>query len=586
MTGTMLDRQDGEPTMSNADEMMQILLDRVATAQLSRRRFLILAGATGLTAGLSPAMIGQAFAAGENQAENQTKLEGAYDYIVVGAGASGSIIAGELSKTSAKILLVESGGADTAPAISNPSIWFYNVGGALDWKLPIAPVPQLNNRKFNMALGHVLGGGSSINAMVWSRGMERDYQAWERSGAKEWGFKDVLPTYTAQEDWEGGANQWRGAGGPVHIRKPGDPHPTAPAFLEAARQMGFSVIEDMNGPMREGAGYINMNIAADGTRVSSARAFLRPNLDRPNLTLLLNANVTTVVFEGDRATGVEIVAADGATTVKATREVILAAGTIHSAKLLQLSGVGDASQLRKLGIKPVANLRGVGQNLQDHVLVSGVVYKYKGKMPDRPADSNAVEAEVYFSSGIDHHSADINLVLEQLPIATPEAAARFGAAPQEGFTIAPALVQPTSRGHVRLASADWRDAPIIEANSLSTDRDLAALLRAIEAARELGSKAAFDSVREAEVVPGSKATSRRDLTDLARTAAASFGHPVGTAKIGTGADAVVDSQLRVHGLRGLRVADASVMPSIISGPTNAPSFMIGGRAAQFIKAAI
>jgi GMC oxidoreductase len=220
--------------MTNANEMMQVLLDQVASGQLSRRRFLTVAGAAGLTAGLSAAMVGQAFAAGDDHAANQAKLEGAYDYIVVGAGASGAIVAGELSKTGAKVLVVESGGADTAPTISNPSIWFYNVGGPLDWKLPIAPVPQLNNRKFNMALGHVLGGGSSINALVWSRGMERDYDAWERSGAG-WGFKDVLPTYKAQEDWEGGANEWRGAGGPVHIRKPGDPHPTAPAFIEAAR---------------------------------------------------------------------------------------------------------------------------------------------------------------------------------------------------------------------------------------------------------------------------------------------------------------------------------------------------------------
>jgi choline dehydrogenase len=571
--------------MTNTNEMMQVLLDRVASGQLSRRRFLTVASAAGLTAGLSGATVHQALAAGETQATNQAKIEGAYDYVVVGAGASGSIIAGQLSKTAAKILLVEAGGADTAPTINNPSIWFYNIGGALDWSLPIAPVPQLNYRKFNMALGHVLGGGSSINALVWSRGMERDYDAWERSGAKGWGFKDVLPTFKAQEDWEGGANQWRGVGGPVHIRKPGDPHPTAPAFIEAARQMGFTIVDDMNGPMRRGAGYINMNIAADGTRVSSSRAFLRPNLDRPNLTLLLNANVTKVVFNGDRASGVELVTGDGPRSVRATREVILAAGTIHSAKLLMLSGVGDATQLRKLGIKPVADLRGVGRNLQDHVLVSGVVYLYKGKMPERPADSNAVEAEVYLSSDVDNHSADINLVLEQLPIATLEAAARFGASPKEGFTIAPALVQPTSRGHVRLASADWRDAPTIQGNHLGTDRDLAAIVRAIEVARELGSKAAFDSIRATEVVPGSKATSRQDLIDLARTASASFGHPVGTAKIGAGPDAVVDSELRVHGLRSLRVADASVMPSIVSGPTNAPAFMIGGRAAELIKAA-
>jgi len=571
--------------MTDASETMQILLDRVASGQLSRRQFTAAAIATGLTAGLSATTVDRAFAAGENQAANQAKLAAAYDYIVVGAGASGSIVAGELSKTGARILLVESGGADSAPTISNPSVWFYNVGGPLDWKLPIAPVPQLNNRKFNMALGHVLGGGSSINAMVWSRGMERDYDSWERGGAKGWGFKDVLPTFKAQEDWEGGANEWRGAGGPVHIRKPGDPHPTTPAFIEAARQMGFPIHDDANGPMRAGAGPINMNIAADGTRVSSARAFLRPNLGRPNLTLLLNANVTKVVFDGDRASGVEIAGADGVQSVKAIREVILAAGTIHSAKLLMLSGIGDAAQLGKLGIKPRANLRGVGQNLQDHVLVSGVIYQYKGKMPDRPLDSNAVEAEVYLSSGVDSHATDINLVLEQLPIATPEAAARFGAPPKEGFTIAPALIQPTSRGRVKLASADWRDAPILECNHLGTDRDLAAIVRAIEVARELGNKAALDSVREAEVVPGPKVTTRQDLIELARTAAASFGHAVGTAKIGTGADAVVDSELRVHGFRGLRVADASVMPSITSGPTNAPSFMIGGRAAALIKAA-
>ena len=328
------------------------------------------------------------------------------------------------------------------------------------------------------------------------------------TGAKGWAFKDVLPIFKAQEDWEGGANQWRGVGGAVHIRKPGDPHPTAPAFLEAARQMGFPIVDDVNGPMRAGAGYINMNIAADGSRVSSARAFLRPNLGRSNLTLLLNTNATKVLFDGDRASGIEIVSGETARAVRATREVILAAGTIHSAKLLMLSGVGDATELQKQGITAVANLRGVGRNLQDHVLLSGVVYQYKGKMPDRPADSDAVEAEVYLSSGLDNHPTDITLVLEQLPIATPEAAARFATPPKEGFTIAPALVQPTSRGQVRLASANWRDPPVIEANHLGTDHDLKAVVKAIEAARELGRQAAFDSIREAEVVPGPKAVSQ------------------------------------------------------------------------------
>ena len=513
---------------------------------------------------------------------HQTK--GSYDYIVVGGGAAGSVVAGELSKTGVDVLLIESGGADSAPTISNPSIWFYNVGGPMDWSLPIAPVPQLNNRKFNMALGHVLGGGSSVNAMVWSRGMDRDYDRWERSGASGWAFKDVLPTFKAQEDWEGGANEWRGVGGPVHVRRPGKPHPTAPAFLEAARQMGFDLLDDVNGPLRAGAGYINMNIAADGTRVSAARAFLQPNLNRPNLTLLLETNVTKVVFEGDRAVGVEIVTGDDVRIVRATREVILSAGTIHSAKLLMLSGIGNAEELKKLGISAVASLRGVGQDLQDHVLVSGVVYKYKGKMPDRPADSDAVEAEVFLPSGLSDHPVDLCLVLEQLPIATPEAAARYGTPPQEGFTIAPALVQPTSRGRVRLTSGNWRDAPSIECNLLGTDHDLKGIVRAIEAARELGCQSALDAVREAEAIPGPSAASRQDLVEFARTAAGSFGHPVGTARIGTDADAVVDSNLRVRNVRGLRVADASVMPSIPAGATNAPSIMIGGRAAVMIMA--
>jgi choline dehydrogenase len=569
----------------NRSEYAQTLLDHVAMGQLNRRRFFTLASAAGLTAGDSGSAAEHAVDAGENQTRNHAQPKGSYDYIVVGGGASGSVIAGELSKTGADVLVVESGGADHAPTISNPSIWFYNVGGPLDWNLPIAPVPQLNNRKFNMALGHVLGGGSSINAMVWSRGLGSDYDAWDRNGASGWSFKDVLPTFKAQEDWEGGGSEWRGVGGPVHVCRAGTPHPTAPAFLEAARQMGFAMVADMNGPMRPGAGYINMNIATDGSRVSAARAFLRPNLGRPNITLLLNANVTKVVFDGDRATGVQIVTGDSVRNVSASREVILAAGTIHSAQVLMLSGIGNAEELQKLGIAPIANLRGVGRNLQDHVLVSGVVYKYKGKMPDRPADGNAVEAEVYLSSGLSSHPADINLVLEQLAIATPEASARFGAPPKEGFTIAPALVQPTSRGQVRLASADWRDAPIIESNYLGTDHDLAAIVRAIEVARELGRQTALDGVREAEVVPGPKATSRQDLIDLARTGSASFGHAVGTAKIGIDADAVVDGHLRVHGVRGLRVADASVMPSIIAAPTNAPSIMIGGRAASLIKGA-
>jgi choline dehydrogenase len=512
---------------------------------------------------------------------NVSNEEKRYDYIVVGAGAAGSVLAGELSASGAQVLVIESGGPDDAPTIMNPSIWFYNVGGPLDYHLPITPLPQLNNRNFNMALGHVLGGSSSINAMVWTRGMQRDYDGWAEDGAKGWAFADVLPVFKSQEDWEGGANTWRGAGGPIHIRRPKDPHPTAPAFIDAARQMGMPILDDVNGPMRPGAGYINMNIAADGTRVSAARAFLRPALSRPNLTLLLNTKVVKLNFKGTRCVGVKLMTDGAATDIAADQEVILAAGAINSPKLLMLSGVGEAKALRSLGIDVVENLPGVGENLQDHVVVSGVVFKYKGKMPDRPADSNAVEAEAYLSSG-PSSDTDINLVLLQLPNVTPEAAARYGAPPADAFTIMPALVQPTSRGAVRLASDNFQDAAVIDCNYLGTDHEFAAIVRAIEAARELGNQRAFDSVREIEIMPGPKATAE-EIRELARLGSASFGHPVGTCKMGVDKFAVVDPELRVHGIVGLRVADASVMPQIITGPgTNASTHMIAGCAAKLI----
>jgi choline dehydrogenase len=509
------------------------------------------------------------------------EIQSHYDFIIVGAGAAGSVLAAGLSASGAQVLVIESGGPDDAPTIENPSIWFYNVGGPLDYHLPVKPSPRLNNRKFNMALGHVLGGGTTINAMVWTRGMQRDYDGWAQNGAKGWAFADVLPVFKSQEDWEGGANAWRGAGGPIHIRRPKDPHPTAPAFIDAAREMGMPILDDVNGPMLPGAGYINMNIAADGTRVSAVRAFLRPALSRPNLTLLLDATVMKLNFKGTRCVGVKIMTGGAVTDIAADKEVILTAGSINSPKLLMLSGVGEAKGLRSLGIDVVENLPGVGENLQDHVLLSGVVFKYKGKMPDRPVDSNAVEAGAFLSSDPSGET-DIGLVLHQLPVVTPEAASRFGTPPPDSFTIAPALVQPTSRGSVRLAGANFQDAAVIDGNYLGTDHDFAAIVRAIEAARELGSQQAFDHLRDSELIPGPQA-SAEDIFELARLASASFGHAVGTCKIGADELAVVDPDLRVRGILGLRVADASVMPRIITGPgTNAAAHMIAGRAAKLI----
>src|SRR2546426_169328 len=456
------------------------------------------------------------------------EIQSHYDFIVVGAGAAGSVLPAELSASGAQVLVIESGGTDDAPTIANPSIWFYNVGGPLDYHLPIVPSPRLNNRQFNMALGHVLGGSTSINAMVWMRGMQRDYDGWASNGAKGWAFADVLPVFKDQEDWEGGANTWRGAGGPIHIRRPRNPHPTAPAFIDAAREMGMPILDDVNGPMLPGAGYINMNIAVDGTRVSAVRAFLRPALSRPNLSLLLNTDVMRLNFKGTRCVGVKLITGGVVKDISADKEVILAAGAIGSPKLLMLSGVGEAKTLRTLGINIVENLPGVGENLQDHVLVSGVVFKYKGKMPDRPADSNAVEAEAYLSSS-PSGDTDISLVLHQLPVVTPEVASRFGTPPADAFTIAPALVRPTTKGSVRLASNNFHDAAVIDGNYLGTEHDFAAVVRAIEVARDLGSQNAFDNLRDGELIPGPKA-SAEEIRELARLASASFGHAAARAK--------------------------------------------------------
>jgi choline dehydrogenase len=347
--------------------------------------------------------------------------------------------------------------------------------------------------------------------------------------------------------------------------------------------MGMPILDDLNGPMRPGAGFINMNIGADGTRVSAARAFLRPALARPNLTVRLNTDVVKLNFAGTRCTGVKVITSGDVTDIGVNNEVVLTASAIGSPKLLMLSGVGDSEALRPLGIDVVEHLAGVGQNLQDHILVSGVVFKYKGKMPDRPVDGNAVEAKAYLSSGASQDESDVSLVLEQLGAVTPEAAARFGAPPPDAFTIAPALVQPSSRGHVRIASASWQDPAIIDANYLGTDQDRKAVISAIEAARELGSQQAFNEIRDVELIPGPRAT-KQDVEDLARSGSASFGHAAGTCKMGIDSLSVVDPHLRVHGLQRLRVADASVMPRVITGPTNAPTHMIAGKAARLMLA--
>jgi choline dehydrogenase len=565
-------------------EMAQQLLDRMARGALGRRAFLKMAAAMGVAVLLDAEETEQAFAAGQTQNANQQTLKDSYDYVIVGAGAAGCIVAARLADAGAEVLLVESGGSDDLPQVRTPGLWFTNIGGPLDWKFRTEPSPYVNNRAVPVAMGHVLGGGTSINAMLWVRGLAEDYDEWARQGCNGWGFSDVLPIFKEIEDWEGGANEWRGAGGPLHVRTAHSPHPTAPAFIDAARQMDIPILDDMNGPMREGAGYVNMSINRDGSRASAARAFLRPALVRPNLTLLLNTDAVKLLFTGKRCIGVTLHGAGSMRNIAARREIIVTAGGMASAKLLLLSGIGDADDARRLGIAPIVDLKGVGRNYQDHPLLFGVSLRYKGKFPPRSMSSDAVEAAALVRSDSAVQSPDVMMVLQQVSFVTPEIRAVYGAPAENGFVISPALVRPTSRGRYQLTSADWRQAGRLDDGYLSTEHDLEATLRCIGLCRDLAHQHGFDPVRDAEVIPG-RALDKAALQDFARNAAISFGRPVGICKMGSDEMAVVDSQLRVHGVEGLRVCDSSIMPNIVTGPTSAASHMIGAKAAQMILGA-
>jgi choline dehydrogenase len=333
--------------------------------------------------------------------------------------------------------------------------------------------------------------------------------------------------------------------------------------------------------MREGAGYVNMTVTSDGYRASASRCFLRPELGRHNLTLLLDTPVAHLLFRGTHCRGVRLQGGRIPKNIGCTREVIVTSGGLGSAKLLMLSGVGDAANLQALGIDPVVDLRAVGHNFQDHPLLCGVVFKYRGAMPPRSPTSNAVEAAAYVRSNAGAQEPDIKMVLQQLPLMTPELRARYPIASSDAFTISPALVRPTSRGTLRLTSARFDHKARLEANFLSTEADMAATVRCIEMCRELGSQAGFSEVRESELVPGAR-LDNRGLRDFARLSTISFGHPVGTCRMGVGTDSVVDPALKVQGIEGLRVADSSIMPRIVTGPTSAATHAIALKASDLL----
>lgn len=506
-----------------------------------------------------------------------TELRPSYDYIVVGAGSAGCAVAARLSEDpSCAVLLLEAGGTDDYPEVKDPTKWPALFYGALDWGWNTAPLRSCFNRIDHVPRGKMLGGCHSHNASAWVRGHRSDYDHWASTGCVGWSWADVLPLFKKIEDWHGPANSLRGIGGPIYVAPPDDPNPLATAFIEAARSAGLPVMADINAsPEPLGAGYFNFTVK-DGRRFSVADGYLRPALARANLTVVTHAETDRLIVEGTRCTGVQFRRNGVTQTVQTSAEVILSAGVIGSPRILLLSGIGPADELQRLGIAVVANLEGVGRNLQDHVLLAGLVYECRGPLP--PVRNNGAESTLWWKSDARLIAPDIQPVFIEFPLATASVAARL---PHDRcYTICPSVVRPASRGAVTLASADPMAPPVIDVNFLSRDADMKAMLAAVALCRDIGAADAFNQFRAREVMPGP--LGQADMADFIRHTASTYFHPTSTCSMGNGPASVVDPELKVYGIDGLRVADASVMPAVTSGNTNAPSVMIGEKASEFI----
>jgi len=502
-----------------------------------------------------------------------------YDYVVIGAGSAGSVVANRLTEDSeTTVLLLEAGGPDTKPEIHLPMAWPKLFGTEVDWAYFTEEEPHLFNRIIFLPRGKVLGGSSSINAMIYIRGNSHNYDRWEESGNPGWSYQDVLPYFKKSENQQHGASEFHGVSGPLVVTDPLASHPISQRLIEAAVAMGYGRNPDFNGAQQEGAGLYQLTVK-DGKRQSTAVAFLLPILERPNLMTTTGALVTRLLFEGTCTVGVAYVHNGTEHQVRVNKEVILSAGAFDSPKLLMLSGIGRAEHLRALGIPVVVDLPGVGQNLQDHVLVS-VGYQATQELQIAPT-SNIAEAGMFLHTERSLDAApDLQFLFVPLLFVNP-AFARSG----PGFTFIASHTHCHSRGSVSLRSASFNDPPLIQANYLQSESDMQVLVEGIKIARKLAYSGAFDEFLGEEVAPGALVSSDKALRAYIRQACDTNWHPVGTCKMGADRLAVVDSQLRVHGVHGLRVVDASVMPTITTGNTNAPTIMLGEKAADLIKAA-
>ena len=477
------------------------------------------------------------------------------------------------------VLLVEAGGSDDVAGVNEPKLWPTNLGSGRDWAFQAEPNPHLNGRSLGMSMGKVLGGGSSINVMVWAQGHREDWEFFaSEAGDPGWGYDAVLDIYRQVEDWQGGADLvHRGRGGPVWVQPSSDPSPVAHAMIEAAGSLGIPAFESANGAMMQGEGgcAITDVLIRDGRRRSIFRAYTYPYLDRPNLTVLTDALVSRVTIEGKCATGVEILFGGARQTIGARSEVVLSLGAIHTPKVMMHSGIGDAAELRRLSIPVAAHLPGVGQNLQDHVYF-GCTWEYAAPIAPRNTGN---EATLYWKSSPELHAPDLLFCQAEFPVPSPETAAR--GVPTHGWTQFAGLSRPKSRGRVRLRSANPLDPVAIEANTLSHPDDMKTAVRCVGLARELGNAPAFERLVRREAMPGDLGPA--EMEHFIRDAALTYWHQSCTAKMGRDGMSVVDAALKVYGIDHLRVADASIFPRVTSGNTMAPCVVVGERASRLLR---